>query len=268
MIQLSILTKYQVTKYSIILIGILSIFQLSSCKKEELLRNAVISHNQAYWDIHYIPKTIDITEKTNVTYYWFEAGKIHLNQGGFSEYLLTGECKVYSENNRMIRKGNFKNGLKHGVWQTWDENGILLESVNYKNGLKHGEALDFYKDGKLKLRRNYKEGQLDGKTEEYYENLALKETRTYKHNLLSGKRVFYNEQNNITKIEDYRNGELNGEQTVSLEDTVITHHYKDGELIIPEQKKDTKTVKSDTTSNNGIFKKLFSKNKDTHQNKD
>jgi antitoxin component YwqK of YwqJK toxin-antitoxin module len=267
MTQLFILIRSEMTK--IFLFGITCTVLLASCSNEKNTRNAVISYNQEYWDIYYNPESVDIKSDNRVDYYWFESGKIHVNQGGYSDYLLVSECKVYSENNKMIEKGQFKNGMKTGLWQKWDEDGTLIESTHYNNGHKHGEALNFFEDGKLKLKRHYKKGQLDGKTEAYYNSLSLKETRNYKRNVLCGKRTYYDKNQNIIKTEEYKNGELNGKQIIYTQDTTVTHRYKNGVLIKPEPKKNIdNTLESDTTNNNGIFKKLFSKKKKPTQNKD
>ena len=248
----------------ILIIGLtFTLFSLS-CTHEKETRNAVVSHNNQYWDIHYLPETVELSPEKFTNYYWFEAGNIHINQGGYSNYLLVGECKIYSENNKMLKKGNFNNGLKNGLWKTWDENGILTESIEYKNGLKHGENTTFYKNGSLKLILCYKNGLLNGETTEYYPNHRVKETRNYKNDVLYGKRSYYNEEQILTKTEEYKDGKLHGKQIIYKNDTVIENSYNNGVLIIPEKPEKTPRVteQPDSTKNRGFFERIFTKKAD------
>lgn len=100
----------------------------------------------------------------NLDYYWYENNQIHINQGGFSGWLLDGDYHLYAlETRQLIGKGGFKSGLKTGEWKSWDKKGRLMEQVTWKEGVIHGLRMH-YRNGILTASEQYYKGALNGKT--------------------------------------------------------------------------------------------------------
>jgi len=134
-------------------------------EKDEVHRRVVITKGDSVIEATILKVKSGIKGiKPNLNYYWYENNQIHCNQGGFSGWLLDGECHIYTlDEHALIGSGWYKSGLKDGVWKTWNGDGRLTERVNWENGLIDGERFQ-YQDGSLCIYEQYKKGVLNGKT--------------------------------------------------------------------------------------------------------
>jgi antitoxin component YwqK of YwqJK toxin-antitoxin module len=120
----------------------------------------------------------EVTPVTGKDYYWYYAGKIHFNTGGYRGNLLDGKYTVFTPEKDLLASGKFKNGLKHGVWKRWYRNGAIQSIVHWKDGLKNGVSRFFDKDGELTKKLSYKKDLLHGEC--VYFNDGEKETIKYR----------------------------------------------------------------------------------------
>ena len=97
-------------------------------------------------------------------YYWYEAGKINHNTGGFSGKLLHGKYEVFDNQQKMRVKGTFEYGLMTGDWTRWYSSGNIQATCTYKKGLPQGKVLTYTTAGKLSSVLNYRNGLLQGKS--------------------------------------------------------------------------------------------------------
>ena len=96
------------------------------------------------------------------TYYWYNAGRIHHLQGGFSGSLLNGAYLENYPNKNLRVQGVFESGLKNGEWKEWDESGVLLRAITWKDGTKDGKFAFYKPDGSLLESGHHKSNELDG----------------------------------------------------------------------------------------------------------
>jgi antitoxin component YwqK of YwqJK toxin-antitoxin module len=90
---------------------------------------------------------------------------------GFSDFLLCGVYKFYSENKkRLIARFNYTNGKLDGLYEEWYDNNLQSVRKNYKDGKLHGLHEQWYINGQLWKKCSYKDGKLDGLYEQWDEN--------------------------------------------------------------------------------------------------
>jgi hypothetical protein len=126
-------------------------------------RNRIITYpdsiiKMAIWDKQVKSKLVD-----NYSYYWYYAGTINHNQGGFSGKLIHGNYEVFNIQQKLITQGNFEYGLKEGEWRYWYENGVLMKRCSYKNGQLNGKFKTYDSSGNLLADMNYVNNMLEGK---------------------------------------------------------------------------------------------------------
>lgn len=112
-------------------------------------------------------------------YYWFSEGRIHVNQGGYSGYLLDGLYKIYGTEGKLLEQGSFDCGLKNGVWKKWNAEGKLVSEQNWERGLKHGKQTFFSQAGVVRVLQ-YKRGKIDGKEKRFKNGKELKASKIRK----------------------------------------------------------------------------------------
>lgn len=116
-------------------------------------------------------------------YYWYYAGQINHNFGGFSGKLITGSYEVFDNKHRLIVAGKFHNGTKQGNWIRWHLNGAIQEICSFRNGKLVGNLKTYNNMGLLLTDTHYKNNLPDGRAKYY-----LKDTTIIK-NYKSGKEM-------------------------------------------------------------------------------
>ena|ERR1035437_2832404 len=106
-------------------------------------------------------------------YYWYDAGKINHNTGGFSGKLLQGKYEVFDNQQKMRVKGTFEYGLMTGNWTRWYSNGNIQTVCTYKKGLPQGKVETYTVAGKLRSVLNYRNGLLQGKSYFYQPDTTI-----------------------------------------------------------------------------------------------
>lgn len=74
--------------------------------------------------------------KSNLLYYWYNAGLVHSTQGGYSGRLLNGLFTEYYPNRNLKEQGVFKKGLRDGLWKSWNKDGSLKQATNWQKGIE------------------------------------------------------------------------------------------------------------------------------------
>ncbi|WP_149915196.1 toxin-antitoxin system YwqK family antitoxin [Sphingobacterium cavernae] len=142
---------------------------------QNLLGNKTITLHDDSTNVKYV---FDVKKKkvtntaTNSTYYWYTAGKIVQNQGGYDGKILHGDFSAFYPNKKMAERGEFKNGLKTGHWRKWRNDGTLQERTSWKKGIQTGKYVIFNELGNEIERGNKKNGYKHGKIIVYTSNSA------------------------------------------------------------------------------------------------
>ncbi|TKG88107.1 hypothetical protein EYV94_27625 [Puteibacter caeruleilacunae] len=148
-------------KYILISVGLLLLSQYSFA--QDLLLRRVSFKTGAYNYSIYVPYNQQTPKISNrCVYYWYEQGKIHQNQGGFSGLLLEGSFEKCTLTGFLIEKGEFKGGLKNGEWKKWDLKGNLIYSEYWKDGYREGPSWEYDATNKKVTTCNYKNSMLHG----------------------------------------------------------------------------------------------------------
>lgn len=112
-------------------------------------------------------------------YYWFKQGQIHINQGGYSGYLLDGSYKIFNKGGKLLEEGFFEEGLKSGVWKRWTVEGRLVYEQRWKRGLKHGSQTFYLKEGITKV-EHFKGGRMTGEAKRYRDGKEIRKPKVQK----------------------------------------------------------------------------------------
>lgn len=152
--------RYKTSLSIIILLSLNSIAGWAQQQSDE--RKITISASDstiktAIWD-----KPMKKKARANYTYYWYYAGTINHNQGGFSGKLIHGKYEVFNSQRKLLSQGNFLYGVKQGNWIRWNENGTKIESCSFTNGLLNGTFKTFDRSGYVLSKIIYKKGLPDG----------------------------------------------------------------------------------------------------------
>lgn len=155
-------------KYIILVVLLLSCSSLISLAQQENdQRNITISVSDSVINTSILEKPMKRKILSSGTYYWYYAGKINHNQGGFSGKLLHGKYELFDNKHRLVTLGNFENGVKQDTWTWWRENGTIKESCYFRKGMLDGSLKTFDSSGQLLSDVNYKNNFIDG-TARYY----------------------------------------------------------------------------------------------------
>jgi hypothetical protein len=120
----------------------------------------------------------------------------------------------YALNQVHCNQGSWSGNLLHGTYRVFDSKHRLVEQGEFDMGLKKGTWLKWDKEGNISQETEWEKGKRHG-TAKYYKNGALIKEVDYKNNIRHGKTIF---------IED-------GEDVKVVK-------YRDGEKIVPKEKKD------------------------------
>ena len=101
------------------------------------------------------------------TYYWYDARRTHISQGGYSGKVLHGQFTDYFPSQSLNKKGVFKNGYRKGVWTDWNEQGELLKWSTWKKNGETGAYTLYDGAGNLTESGTLSAGLKDGKIYEY-----------------------------------------------------------------------------------------------------
>lgn len=74
--------------------------------------------------------------REDVTYTWYDKGRILETEYGYSGKLLDGLFTVHYKNGQLKCLGRFKLGRKVGQWKFWDTEGEITEVHSYSRGGK------------------------------------------------------------------------------------------------------------------------------------
>jgi len=68
----------------------------------------------------------------------------------YSKGLLNGPYRAWHSNGKIAVKGTFSNGMLEGFWKWYSEDDILDSSKTFTQGLLNGQSKLYYKNGQLK----------------------------------------------------------------------------------------------------------------------
>ncbi|PRY48082.1 hypothetical protein B0I27_11616 [Arcticibacter pallidicorallinus] len=114
-----------------------------------------------------LPVRREPTIDSDVTYYWFKAGKIYHTQGGYSGRLLNGHFSSFYLTKNLKEEGDFKKGIKSGLWRSWRESGILEKAAYYRKGQENGRFFTYDDSGVVKQIGRMKGGKFHGNVKTY-----------------------------------------------------------------------------------------------------
>ncbi len=144
-------------------------------------REVIIDNKDSIIRVNILAEKIELEISNDLVYYWYRSDQINKNLGGYSEYLLHGQYRVFNKAHSLITEGCYKLGLKNGIWKKWNSKGGLLTFVSWEKGKLDGVTKIYNKYGKLVLLQNYKTGLLNGLTHEYKADTIIK--RNYKNGI-------------------------------------------------------------------------------------
>lgn len=90
-----------------------------------------------------------ISAKSDLTYYWYFADKVHSTEGSYDGYLLDGYYKEFNPSGALVTQGTFEKGVKTGEWKSFHSTGELKELSHYKDGKLNGEQKVYNEKGEL-----------------------------------------------------------------------------------------------------------------------
>ena len=188
-------------------------------------------------------------------------GDVIVEEGTYSNGLMTGEWIFRHDNGNLKGQGNYVNGDmgekdktgipkkgREGNWVLYHENGNISKERNYTNGLITGIDKAYYKSGKIwYIDNNVPEDNVsvsDGEYLSYYENGELNEKSFWKMGRRHGKTILFYENGNTKESGNYiefkrdslhlfyyENGELNEKSfwTMGKRNGKFIKYYDNGE---------------------------------------
>ncbi len=159
---------------------------LSDREIEKLLQNDKVVLNFPDSTINFSVLTESKNVKIDETkfYYWFRAGAVRYNRGGYDGKLLTDAYRSFYQNLNLKSQGKFKNGLKVGTWRSWYVSGERQKVEYWKKGLIHRKAYYYDESGALIYTLKYRNGiavkKKLSKAEKKIEKEAAKEEKKQK----------------------------------------------------------------------------------------
>ncbi len=134
----------------LIILFVVSALSLKAQKQEIPVYREVIvvtKEQMLKFQIKVLKQTI--SAKSDLTYFWYSADKVHSSEGSYDGYLLDGYYKEFNPSGALIAQGTFEKGVKTGEWKSFYDNGVLKESSKYKDGKLNGEQKVYNEKGEL-----------------------------------------------------------------------------------------------------------------------
>ncbi len=188
---------------------------------------------------------------TQKTYYWYKSQTVLGTQGGSAGQLLHGAYEAFYDNKQLCEKGSYAKGLKIGEWNYWQKNGKLIKTEHWNNGRLSGEQLYYSKTGDVQKRVIIR----GNKTTEQSGDTLIEISKSCKTVTLM------DSIGRVKSVARYKNSLLHGKQeTIASDGSKSVETYKNGEVVVPKEKK-TKTPKGEETTpstdeKQGFFKRL------------
>jgi antitoxin component YwqK of YwqJK toxin-antitoxin module len=129
--------------------------------KKNQTREIIIKQADTLIRAQILTEKSSLKSKPDLEYFWYQAGIIKSNIGGYSGRLLHGSYAVFINEN-LVCKGVFNYGLKDGKWKTWFNNGDLAIISNWNKGKRQGEFINYNRQGEILEKKNYFHGLLHG----------------------------------------------------------------------------------------------------------
>jgi antitoxin component YwqK of YwqJK toxin-antitoxin module len=142
-------------------------------QKESGQRQILISMPDSVIKTSILEKQMKKKVTHSCIYYWYYAGQINHNLGGFSGKLITGSYEVFDNKHRLIVSGKFHNGTKEGNWIRWHLNGEIKEICSFRNGKLEGTLKSYNNMGGLLTDMHYKNNLPDGKAKYYLKDTVI-----------------------------------------------------------------------------------------------
>lgn len=175
--------QLSVVKYQLIAICILltATFLLPSCSETKKLTETISYDSDSTKHVFsFAGKKNKLIKETT----WYANGNLK-SEYNFTDSLLNGPFKTYSENGNPLKEGAYFNGTENGLFKYYDTNGSLLIEGYLKNGKKEGVWTTWYDDVQKKEEMNYKDDILHGTWTHWFIDGNLMREETYD----SGKKV-------------------------------------------------------------------------------
>lgn len=207
-----------------------------NCIAQKELKDYALSHSLKQNKEQYQFMVLDSDKKGPCVhrkdryYFWYKSQNVISTQGGSSGQLLHGSFEAFHENKQLSKKGTFRKGLKNGEWLYWREDGTLFKTENWKKGILRGLEKDYDKSGHV-----YQTIQHKGKSiqRENSDTLLVDKGNGHKQTI-----YLKDSLGNIFKIEEKKKGSLHGKvKYIEKGKVVESEKYKNGELIVPKEKK-------------------------------
>lgn len=144
-----------------------------------------------------------------------------------SKKIKPDETKMYnwySSNKIHETKGGFDGKLLDGYYKCFSLTGNLRESGEFKSGLKSGEWISWYANGEIREILHWKNGSKNGKYKLFTETGDKMAEGNFRDDKLDGKFTYYN-----GKTANYKK-------------------YRNGEEVLPKEKKEPIEKTSDKTT--------------------
>jgi len=145
--------------------------------KKSNTREVIVMQDDTLIRANILTGKADIKLVEQLEYFWYRAGIITSNRGGYSGKLLHGSYHEFA-NGKLICKGWFENGLKTGKWAYWYDNGNISEISTWGKGQRDGEFAQYDITGNIITMGNHKDGLLHGEVSIHQgDSLVIKKYR-------------------------------------------------------------------------------------------
>jgi len=129
--------------------------------KKSNTREVIVMQEDTLVRAYILTGTADFKVVEQLEYFWYRAGIITSNRGGYSGKLLHGSYHAFVDG-KLICQGWFEHGLKTGKWTCWYGNGDISEISTWGKGVRDGEFAKYGATGNIITMGNYKDGLLHG----------------------------------------------------------------------------------------------------------
>jgi antitoxin component YwqK of YwqJK toxin-antitoxin module len=147
----------------------------ASCASDKKLTETISYDNDSTKHIFsYAGKKNKLVKETT----WYANGNLK-SEYNFTDSLLNGPFKTYTETGNPLNEGAYFNGMENGLFKYYDTNGLLTIEGYLKNGKKEGIWTTWYDDVQKKEEIHYKEDVLNGTWTHWFIDGNLMREETY-----------------------------------------------------------------------------------------
>jgi hypothetical protein len=121
---------------------------------------------------------------------------------------LEGECKLISNEGRVLAVEKYVDGKMHGTRLSYYRNGNIFEEASYVKGQRHGLVKRYYPNGSVAKQVIFVRDKVHGEVRKFYQNGKVCVEGMLEMGIPVGNFATYLDTGELVQVEDHKDGKI------------------------------------------------------------